>query len=215
MDDPRLDAVYDKAAELGIPVALHSSDPEEFFQPPNRFNWWLGHIDPAKTRADDRGYWHIIGQVPSRETLHRERENVLRKHPNTTFILVHMGWLSRQLPLLADILERYPRVQLDLSAAVGELARSPAESAAFLNHYAGRVLFGSDMGLGPASLERGIGHVTTYFRLLETDAMQPAEAPRRGWNVSGLKLPAPTLKKIYYENAAKLLEDRSHANGPD
>ncbi len=77
LDDPRMDPIYAKAGELGIPIMYHSSDPEEFFHPPNRFNFWRAH------RLAEVEFAHntCVTPAPSREQLHRERENMLRKHP--------------------------------------------------------------------------------------------------------------------------------------
>ena len=202
MDDPRLDPLYDKATELGIPIAYHSSDPEEFFYPPNQFNFWL-----ARTQAPggEKGYSHMGDKAPSREQLHRERENMLRKHPNTTFILVHMAWLSRQLPLLASIMDRYPKVYLDVSACLGELGRGPKESARFLVHYSSRILFGTDGGIRPMTEEAWVAFLERHFAVLETDRDELEPPYRRAWTVHGLNLPAEALRRIYYRNAEELL----------
>ncbi len=33
VDDPRLDPIWEECGRLGIPVAIHVSDPEAFFHP--------------------------------------------------------------------------------------------------------------------------------------------------------------------------------------
>src|SRR4051812_48780347 len=38
VDDQRFDAMWDTAGQLGIPVAIHTSDPRAFFEPIDRFN---------------------------------------------------------------------------------------------------------------------------------------------------------------------------------
>jgi uncharacterized protein len=196
MDDPRLDPVYKKAAELGLPIAIHCNDPEEFYYPPNKFNFWTG-ADYIK----EKGFSDRLDQVVSREDIVRQIRNMLSKNPNTTFILVHMAFLSRQLALLADILDRHPNVHLDLSAAVEELGRSPKESAAFMTYYADRILFGTD------------GNNTTawnafrhrHFIALETNLDNIQGPYRRSWNIHGMNLSKEVLEKIYYKNAEAML----------
>jgi uncharacterized protein len=196
MDDPRLDPVYAKAGELGFPIAYHSNDPEEFFYAPNRFNFWCG-ADYIK----EKGYSHRLNELVSREELIRQQENMISKHPNTTFILVHMAFLNRQLALLADILERHPNVHLDLSAAVEELGRSPKESAAFMTYYADRILFGTDGN--NTSDWNAFRH--RHFIALETDLDNIQGPYRRSWNIQGMNLSKEVLEKIYYKNAEAML----------
>ena len=202
MDDPRLDPIYDKAGELGLPIMYHSSDPEEFFHPSNRFNYWLAD----KTIPVEMRYWEMRDRVPSREQLHRERDNMLRKHPNTTFILAHFGMLERQLALLADLLDRYPNVHLECSATLGDGARSPTEFAAFLTYYADRVMFGTDGGISPQSKEGWENSLRRYFTIFESDRHDViGRARAAAWNVHGLNLSKEVMEKIYYKNAEKLL----------
>jgi uncharacterized protein len=196
MDDPRLDPVYARAGELGLPIAYHSNDPEEFFYPPNRFNFWCGG-----EHQKDKGFADRLHELVSREELIRQQENMISKHPGTTFILVHMAFLNRQLALLADILDRHPNVLLDLSAAIEELGRSPMESAQFMTYYSDRILFGTD-GSSHTDWEPFLHR---HFICLETDEDNLQGPYRRAWNIHGLNLPKDALENIYYKNAEKLL----------
>lgn len=198
MDDPRLDPVYDKAAELGIPIVFHSSDPEDFFDPPNQFNFWLN--------AQGGMYSQRLDSTPSREQLHRERMNMFRKHPKTTFILAHFGFLARQLPVLADVFERYPNVHVEMSVTVEDLGRSPKESAAFMKHYSNRIMFGTDSGSTPRGSEASwVNFLNKHFAVFETDQDDLPPPRARAWNVHGLNLPKDVLERIYYKNAEELL----------
>ena len=203
MDDPRLDPVYEKAGELGIPIMYHSGDPEEFFQPENRFNFWLS-VNPIPV---EMRYWKNRDTVPSFEQLYRERDNMLRKHPNTTFIFPHMGHLERHLALLADMLERYPNVYVDSSWALANGARSPNDFNVFLTHYSDRIMFGSDGGIeGPESKDGWVHLFQRDFETLESDRHDLdiwSKLPE--WRVHGLKLSKDVLEAIYYKNTEKLL----------
>ncbi|MBN1674296.1 MAG: amidohydrolase [Kiritimatiellae bacterium] len=203
MDDPRMDPIYAKAGQLGIPIMYHSGDPQEFFHPDARYNFWLG----VKNIPSEMRYWRVRDKVPSFDQLCAERDNMLRKHPGTTFVFPHMGHLERQLALLADLLERYPNVYVDSSWALANGARSPNDFAAFLTDYADRVLFGSDGGIGGPKTKDGW---TLLFQrdvdTLESDRHDLAIwSKRREWRVHGLNLTKGVLEKIYYRNAKRLL----------
>lgn len=203
MDDPRLDPVYDKAAELGIPITYHCCDPEEFFQPVNAHNFWLGK-NQGKA-GGEQGYWEKRDQFVSREQLLRELEGMLQKHPGAKFILAHLGFLTRQLALLADIFDRYPRVYADISAVLGDLGRAPKESAAFLAAYANRVVFGTDGGANSRTEDAWAIFLQRHFAILETDQDDLPDPFQRTWNTHGLNLPRNVLERIYYKNAENLL----------
>jgi uncharacterized protein len=202
MDDPRLDPIYDKAAELGIPVMYHSNDPEDFFLPVNQFNFWLGKKVNTGT---DQGNSERQEKSVSREQLIRECENMLHKHPNSTFILAHFGFLSRRLPLLADIMERYPNVYLEVACALEELGRSPKESVAFMTLYSNRIMFGTDGGIKPQTQTWWKTFLDRHFAILETDLDDLPAPYTRSWNIHGLNLPKDILERIYYKNAEELL----------
>jgi uncharacterized protein len=204
MDDIRLDPIYDKASELGIPVMYHSNDPEDFFYPVNQFNFFLG-ANKGKA-GSEQGYWERQEKFVSREQLFRERESMLRKHPNTTFILAHFGWLERQLPLMADIFDHYPNVFVDVSSAITALGRSPKESAAFINYYSKRILFGTDFGGNSMTQIAWKTFMDRHFTILESDQDNlPAPVDNKAWKVHGLNLSKEVLERIYYKNAEELL----------
>src|SRR5690606_7149528 len=84
-DDPRLDPIWETAGELGIPVLIHTGDPAPFWEPQDRFNerWFELKERPRRKRSPE----------PSWETIMGEHWNLIRKHPNTTFISAHLSWL--------------------------------------------------------------------------------------------------------------------------
>jgi len=210
MDDPRLDPIYDKAAELGIPIMFHCNDPEDFFYPINQFNFWLG-ANKGK-EGTEQGYWGRLDKFVSREQLMHERENMFHKHPNTTFIMAHFGFLERQLPLCADIFDRYPNVYVEVSVALDNLARSPKEGAAFLTKYSTRIMFGIDEGTRPVLQGGWEGFYNRYFAIFELDQddLPVLKQPRAWTTVHGLNLSKEVLERIYYKNAEELLARPVH-----
>jgi uncharacterized protein len=204
VDDPRIDPLWAKAGELGVPVLWHMGDPAPMFQTVNRFN---------ERYIELRSYpeWSFYGSnFPSREIIMKGRENVLRKHPQTIFIGCHMGWNSDDLSYAAYLLDTYPNYYLDLSTTLSELGRQPYTARKFFIKYQDRILFGTDGG----SLFNVKGWTVekfyqAYFEFLETEneyidyPMQGA-INQGGWKIYGINLPDSVLQKIYYKNAGKI-----------
>jgi uncharacterized protein len=198
-DDPRLDPVWDKCAELGIPVLIHTGEPVAFWQPMDRFNErWLELKQFPGRRRDS-------SQFASFEQTMGEQHNMFRKHPKTIYIDAHLGWLGNDLGRLGKLLDELPNVNTEIAAVLHELGRQPRAARAFLIKYQDRVLFGKDIW-EPTEYY-------TYFRTLETaDEYFPYYRKRHAfWRLYGLDLPDEVLKKIYYKNALRLLPkvDRS------
>ena len=206
VDDLRLDPLWDKAAELGVPILWHMGDPAPFFQPVDKFNERYIEL----RRYSD---WSFYGpRFSSRETILKGRENVLRKHPGTIFIGCHMGWNSDNLDYAAYLLDTYPNYYLDISTTLSELGRQPYTAKKFFIKYQDRILFGSDggslFGVKGWSVER---FYQAYFEFLETDN-EYIDYPMQGainqgsWKIYGINLPDEVLEKIYYKNAEKILK---------
>ena len=199
VDDPRLAPLWDKAGELGIPVLIHSADPAEFWQPHDRFNerWLELHLRPRRIRPPD--------QFPSFEQIIGEQHNLFRNHPNTNFIAAHLGWFGHDLERLGDLLDEIPNMHVGLGAVIYELGRQPRFARQWLIEYGDRVLMGKD------SYNQEEFH--TYFRVFETedDYFDYYRRYHAFWQMYGLGLPDDVLRKIYYENALKIVPgiDRS------
>lgn len=189
VDDPRLDAVWAKCGELGIPVLIHTAEPATFFEPQDRFNerWLELKQFPDRARPPAR--------YPSFEQLITEQENVFAKHPKTKFINAHLGWFGGDLVRLGKQLDRLPNVYTEIGAVIAELGRQPRFAREWLIKYQDRVLFGKDVW-NPSEY-----HV--YFRVLETsDEYFDYYRKRHAfWKMYGLNLPDEVLKKLYYKNA--------------
>ncbi len=195
INDPRIDAVWAKCGELGIPVLIHSADPKQFWQPIDSQNerWLELKLHPGR-RYDER--------FASWETLIAEQHDVFRKHPKTKFINAHLGWFGNDLQKLSQLMETFPNMYTEIGAVIAELGRQPRAAKAFLTTYQDRVLFGKDSWV-PEEYE-------TYFRVLETeDEYFPYHKRYHAfWRMYGLGLPDSILKKIYAENARRLLNLR-------
>ncbi|SMO50935.1 amidohydrolase family protein [Gracilimonas mengyeensis] len=193
-DDPRLDPVWAKAGELGIPVLIHTGEPEVFWAPINEKNerWLEMKNFPNRHRGDSTRY-------PSWEVVMQEQWNVFRKHPETTFINAHLGWMGNDLARLGDLLDEFPNVYTEISAAVAEIGRQPRFAHDFFVKYQDRILFGKDT-YRPKEY-------WVYFRVLESDDEYFDYFRKRHafWKMYGLNLPDEVLEKVYYKNALKVV----------
>ena len=125
VNDPRLDPVWAKCGELGIPVLIHSADPKSFWDPMDEKNerWLELKLRPGRKRsADDPAPW---------EQIIAEQHDVFQKHPKTTFINAHMGWMANDLGALSKHLDTYPNVNVGIGAVIAELGRQPRFAKAF------------------------------------------------------------------------------------
>ncbi|MEI9919438.1 MAG: amidohydrolase family protein [Bacteroidota bacterium] len=192
IDDPRIDPVWDKCGELGIPVLIHAADPKQFWQPIDKNNerWLELKLHPGRRHDTDPIKW---------ETVIAQQHNVFKKHPKTKFINAHLGWYGNDLKKLGSLLDTYPNMYTEIGAVIAELGRQPRAAKAFLTKYQDRVLFGKDSWV-PDEYE-------TYFRVLETeDEYFPYHKRYHAfWRMYGIGLPDDILKKIYYKNAMSLI----------
>ena len=197
VDDERLAPIWARAGELGLPVLIHVSDPVAFFLPIDQRNeHYLNlHEFPG---------WSFHGSHFSKWDLLAQRDRLVARHPKTTFLLPHVANNPEDLDYVAALLDRYPNVNLDFSARMDELGRQPYTARDFFLAYQDRILFGSDMPLS-AEMYR------CYFRFLETRDEYfeyPDYIGRWGysrWRLYGLYLPDDVLRKVYYENAVRLI----------
>lgn len=195
VDDPRIDPIWAKCGELGIPVMIHVSDPKAFH---------AGPVDKYNERYEElvrHPSWSFYGDAyPSKEEILNQRNRVIARHPNTIFIGAHMGNLPEELGRVALWLDQYPNFYVDIDARISELGRQPYTARRFMIKYQDRVLFGMDNAPN-AENYRG------YFRFLETDDeyFDSVPAGRQGrWMIYGLYLPDEVLEKIYNKNALKI-----------
>jgi predicted TIM-barrel fold metal-dependent hydrolase len=193
VDDPRLDPIWETAAELHLPVLIHVADPVAFFQPLDAANerWEELHAHPD---------WHFPSPpYPSFLSILEGLANLIGRHPSTTFIAAHVGCYAENLAWVSDLLERCPNLYVDISARIAELGRQPYTARRFFLHHADRILFGLD--LGP-----DVEAYRIAYRFLESDDeyfnYDTREIPSQGrWRVCGLFLPDDVLAKVYYRNA--------------
>jgi len=198
VDDERLSPIWETAGELGFPVLIHVADPVAFFDPIDETNERWEEIganpDWAFTSPPFPQFMHIMNCF----------KNLVSRHSSTTFIGAHVGCYGENLGWVGQMLDECPNYYIDFSARLGELGRQPYTARKFFIQYQDRILFGTD-----ASPD--IDSYRLFYRFLETDDeyfnYNTSEVPGQGrWYVHGMYLPDDVLKKIYQENAKKVLK---------
>ena len=208
VEDPRLDPLWAAAGDLGVPVTIHIADPVAFFEPLDARNerW-----EELRAHPD----WHFwptrppgrpdLDGFPPFDELIDGLEAVVVRHPETNFIGAHVGCAAEDLARVAQILGRAPNFHVDLAARIGELGRQPRAAKAFMERWADRVLFGTDMAPDTEWF-------AVYYRFLESadesfpydvDADEPPSQGR--WRIHGLDLPDDVLGAVYHGNASRLI----------
>jgi predicted TIM-barrel fold metal-dependent hydrolase len=207
IDDKRFDPMWEACAGRKMPVAIHISDPEAFFLPTDRFN---ERFEELNNHPD----WSFHGRdFPSFQQLLDARNRMFARHPNTTFIALHVGHNAENLGYVAECLDKFPNMHVEIGARIGELGRQPRTARKFFDRYQDRILFGTDAvphGVETPQQIFGEALYHIYFRFLETEDeyfdYAPAPVPPQGrWRIYGIGLPDAILRKVYHDNAARVL----------
>lgn len=197
IDDPRWDPIWQTCGRLGLPVLIHTADPAAFFQP----------ITPKNERFEElyrHPEWSFYGKdYPTREALLEARNRVIARHPKTLFIGAHVANNPEDLASVQSWLDQYPNLYIEFASRIAELGRQPYSARDFVIKNQDRILFGTD---GPWPEQR----LEYYWRFLETrDQYFPysekSPPPQGLWRIYGLDLPDEVLKKIYFQNALRLI----------
>jgi predicted TIM-barrel fold metal-dependent hydrolase len=196
-DDPRMDPLFERCADLGIPVNVHVADPIWMYQKMDEKN--DGLMNALNWRLDDQP--GIVGHAGMIDVL----ERTVRRHPRTTFVACHFANLDYDLAHLGQLLDRLPNLYADISARYAETATIPRFAAQFIARHRDRLLYGTDMGSDPDMYR-------LTFRILETlDEHFYAPIFEYHWSYSGFGLEDATLKRLYRTNAVHVAR-RAAAN---
>ena len=200
VDDPELDVVWDTCARLNIPVLIHVAEPAAFFDPLDYNNErWL-ELALYSDRRHQTGVRF--------EELMTERNNMIRKHPNTRYILAHFGWHANDLARAGKLLDANPNVYYDVAAVLYDFGRQPRATHEFFVKYQDRILFGKD-SYQP-------DEYPYYWRVFETndEYFDYYRDYHAFWKLYGIGLPDQVLKKLYYQNALKVTPGLPRAGFP-
>jgi predicted TIM-barrel fold metal-dependent hydrolase len=190
VDDPELDPIWETCARLNVPVLIHIAEPPAFFDPLDYKNerWLELSLFPERRHQDGVRF----------EQLMTERNNMVRKHPNTRFILAHFGWHANDLARAGKLLDENPNVYYDVAAVLYDFGRQPRAAHDFFVKYQDRILFGKDT-YAP-------DEYPYYWRVFETadEYFDYYRDYHAYWKLYGMNLPDAVLKKLYFANALKV-----------
>ena len=197
VNDPRLDPIWAAAGDLNIPVVIHVADPVAFFDPVDQHNerW-----EELQAHPD----WQFLSPpFPPFLTIMEQFADVVARHPGTDFVGAHVGCYAENLRWVSELLDRCPNFYVDISARISELGRQPYSARDFFLTYADRILFGTD---SPANADL----YRLHYRFLETRdeyfSYATEEPPGQGrWRIYGLHLPDDVLRKVYNQNARRII----------
>jgi predicted TIM-barrel fold metal-dependent hydrolase len=215
VDDPKLDPVWERCGELGMPVSIHVADPQAFWRPLNASN------ERWKELKDHPGWWFgDRAKYPPFEELVAALNRVIERHPKTTFVCVHFANNAEDLDWVEQSLDKHPNMLADLAARVPEIGRhDPAKVRRLFLKHQDRILFGTDFqvydqltlgsgGSGPTPTDAdAVEFFAKHWRWLETNDRQFEHmTPIQGdWKIDAIGLPAAVLRKVYFDNAHRLL----------
>ncbi len=195
LDDPRMKLLLEKCAELHMPVNIHEADPI----------WMYEKMDSTNDGLMNAQEWRIDTSKPGLigfDGLIRTLENAVKNNPKTTFIACHFANLNHDLERLARLFDAYPNLYADISARFAESAPIPRYMKAFYEKYQDRLLYGTDLGYS-----NDMYRIT--FRILESADEHFYETGQFGyhWALNGFGLSSAVLKKIYHDNAVRLMNN--------
>ena len=203
LDDPALDPVWQAAARLRLPVFIHTGDPQEFYAPFDLTNerWLEMALFPGRRIPPDAH--------PNFEELMKERDNLFRRNPKTTFVAAHMGWHANDLGRLGRMLTEMPNLYVEVGAVLYDIGRQPRAARDFFVRFQDRILFGKD-SFQPEEYPY-------YWRVFETrdDYFDYYRDYHAFWKLYGIDLPDDVLKKVYYKNALRITPLIPRAGWPD
>jgi hypothetical protein len=152
VDDPRLDPIWQECGRLGIPVSVHVTDAEAFFDP-------LDNSNERYEELIEHPDWSFCGsKFPTKLSILEARDRIIARHSRATFVALHLANWPENLDYVSG---GYPNRMVEFGARQAELGRQPRRAREFFLKYEDRIMFGTDNGMDE---ERYRNH----FRWLET-----------------------------------------------
>jgi predicted TIM-barrel fold metal-dependent hydrolase len=190
IDDPRMDPLLQKCAELNMPINIHVGEPQWFYEKMDSTN--DGLLNAFDWRLDNQEGLDL-------DSMLKTLENAVKKHPGTIFIACHLANQNTDLNKLGVLLDKYANLYADISARYAENAPVPRYTKAFFEKYQDKLLYGTDMGFEKSMYE-------TTFRILESldEHFYNIELFNYHWPLNGFGLNDETLEKLYKKNAEKI-----------
>ena len=202
LNDAQMQPLLKKCGELGMPVSVHIADPIWMYLPMDEQNDGLMNAYNWRIDLERKG---LLNHAQLLATF----EDAIRQNPGTIFIACHLLNCSHDLEILGTMFDRYPNLYADITSRLKEIATVPRYAKAFFEKYQDRLLYGSDAGYDPKNtFDFATKIYQATFRLLESadEHIYEHELFKYHWPLYGLQLSDTILKKLYHENATKLMK---------
>lgn len=210
IDDARLQPIWDFLQSRNIPVMAHICEPVQAWRPLD------DPTNPHFGYYQDNPQYHAYSfpEIPTYETIIAARDRWMANNPDLKILNAHIGSMSHDVDMVAERLDKYPNMQVELAARFGDLARQDSRKvSAFFEKYQGRIMFGTDYGTRKPEEEMTDAELdaeraaldarydTLWKYLSGTDSLEV-----RRQKTLGLGLSTEVLKKVYFQNAADFLK---------
>jgi predicted TIM-barrel fold metal-dependent hydrolase len=207
IDNPRIDPIFRFLAASKVPVIGHLGEPK---------NCWMPLAE--MTVKNNRDYYrqhpqyhmYLHPEAPSYEQHIEARDKVLARHPDLAFTGAHLGSLEWSVDALAERLDRFPNLNVDMAARMAHFqdqAKTDWQKVYdFFIKYQDRLVYATDLavfaGQDPAAVKQR-AHDTWMrdWKFLVTDEVM--EVPAVEGSFKALHLPRGVVNKIYAKNALK------------
>ncbi len=193
LDDPGMDPILEKLADLHLPINAHTGDPVWMYEPMDEHNDLL--FEAYYFRLDNKK------DILKHDDMVATLERAVKRHPRTTFIACHFMNLTYDLDRLGKMFDKYPNLYADVSQREAYIASIPRFAKQFIEKYSDRLVWGTDQGYSLAMYRNS-------FHILETldEHFYAWDVSNTRWCLYGLGLSEATLEKLYRNNALKILK---------
>lgn len=205
IDDSRFDRILNFLEQNNIPLIGHLGEPRECWLPLEKMVLHKGYYS-----EHPEYHMYLHPEYPSYEMQIAARDRMLAKHPNLKFIGAHLGSLEWNLDELANHLEKYPNMCVDLARMPDLFLHAKnnwQKTRDFFIRYQDRLLYATDvqvaMSTDTAKYNKSIHDARIrYWNFFVSDSNMKDDVVG---SFKALHLPASVIDKIYYNNARQWL----------
>ena len=205
-DNPVFDKVFSYMTSEKIPLMSHLGEPKYCWQP-------LGKMVFGRNYYKKNPQYHMYNhpECPNYTMQIEAMERLLEKNPDLIYIGAHLASLEWSVDELANRLDRFPNMCVDVSARIECLQLQTRDNREkvrdFFIRYSDRIIYGSDFvvneGMDDSFYKYCNDTWLSDWEFFVSDNRM--ENPDIKGFFNGLKLPKDVIDHIYFKNAYKLL----------
>jgi predicted TIM-barrel fold metal-dependent hydrolase len=207
IDDSRFDPLLDAVRKMDMTLAAHIGEPRNCWLPVDQMT-----VDGDRAYFSSHPEYHGLmrPEIPGHAQQVRARDHMLQKHPGLRVVGCHFGSVEFDVSEMAQRLEQFPNLALDMAARICHLQVQEAQAVrSFVMKYQDRLLYGTDAGwdvdsADPAGQWESIQRTyTADYMYFAMDEVVDAPAVGPGRQCRGLGLPRDVLENLFYRNALR------------